>query len=58
MYGIAEFLWGAVLGKRSAAWLFQGRVKSFAQPFRINQTLTAQGLIGAFFAAPFTYDGW
>gem|GEM_PF-4942523 len=23
MYGIAEFLWGAVLGKRSAAWLFQ-----------------------------------
>ena|GEM_PF-1960737 len=23
MYGIAEFLWGAVLGERSAAWLFQ-----------------------------------
>ena len=23
MYGIAEFLWSAVLGKRSAAWLFQ-----------------------------------
>src|SRR5437879_270336 len=23
MYGIAVFLWGAVLGERSAAWLFQ-----------------------------------
>jgi len=23
MHGIAEFLWGAVLGERSAAWLFQ-----------------------------------
>gem|GEM_PF-2415561 len=23
MYGIADFLWGAVLGERSAAWLFQ-----------------------------------
>ena len=23
MYGIAEFLWGAVLDVRSAAWLFQ-----------------------------------
>jgi amino acid transporter len=41
-----------------AIWLLQGHVKNFEQPFHVQQPLTAIGLIGAFFAALFTYDGW
>ena len=39
---------------------FVGNVKNFKEPFHVDDDhqFQASGLIGAFFAALFTYDGW